>query len=219
MNITYQITVNDNIQFLSTFMNKNKIFWISCMLWIESQKIVLDKSKTQIDQKSDMNVIQQVYVEQLELEFHSLSEVDFQELFMKCADNRETLLQYWVYLNIEVKRVWRCIWCFVISKFLKKNQSVEHLNFFLSIFWLYIMNMILFIQNSRIEIENFSVSKASKIIQKSELVFNQNHNLLMYSKIILTSRTDERKKMKDKSNNLNDSNNSNDFSDIENENF
>ena len=79
--------------------------------------------------------------------------------------------------------------------------------------------MILFIQNSRIEIENFSVSKASKIIQKSELVFNQNHNLLMYSKIILTSRTDERKKMKDKSNNLNDSNNSNDFSDIENENF
>ena len=81
------------------------------------------------------------------------------------------------------------------------------------------MNMILFIQDSRIEIEDFSVSKASRIVQKSELVFNQNHNLLMYSKIILTSRTDEREKMKNKSDNSNDSDSSDDFSDIENENF
>ena len=79
--------------------------------------------------------------------------------------------------------------------------------------------MILFIQNSRIEIENFSVSKASKIVQESELVFNQNHNLLMYSKIILTSRTDEKEKMKNKSNNSDDSNSLDDFSDIKNENF
>ena len=92
MNTAHQITVDDNIQFLSTFMNKNKIFQISCILQIKSQEIVLDKSKIQTDQELDMNVIQQVYAEQLELEFHSLSEVDFQKLFMKYADNRETLL-------------------------------------------------------------------------------------------------------------------------------
>ena len=81
------------------------------------------------------------------------------------------------------------------------------------------MNMIFFIQDSRIEIEDFSVSEALKIVQKSELVFNQNHNLLMYSKIILTSRTDEKEKMKNRSNNSDNSDNSDDFSDIENENF
>ena len=64
------------------------------MLQIKNQKIVLDKSKIQTDQESDVNVIQQVYAEQLELEFYLLSEVDFQKLFIKCADNRETLLQY-----------------------------------------------------------------------------------------------------------------------------
>ena len=64
------------------------------MLQIKSQEIVLDKSKIQIDQESDMNVIQQVYAKQLELEFHLLSEVDFQKLFMRYADNKKTLLQY-----------------------------------------------------------------------------------------------------------------------------
>ena len=41
----------------------------------------------------------------------------------------------------------------------------------------------------------------------------------MYSKIILAFKTDERKKMKNKSDNSNDSDNSDDFSNIENENF
>ena len=41
----------------------------------------------------------------------------------------------------------------------------------------------------------------------------------MYLKIILTFKTNEREKMKNKSNNLDDSDNSDDFSDIENENF
>ena len=79
--------------------------------------------------------------------------------------------------------------------------------------------MIFFIQDSRIEIENLSVSKASRIIQESELVFNQNHNLLMYSKIILTSKTDEKEKMKNRSDNSDDSDSSDNFSDIKNENF
>ena len=63
------------------------------------------------------------------------------------------------------------------------------------------------------------MNKASRIIQESELVFNQDHNLLMYSKIILASRTDEREKIKNKSDNSNDSDSSDDFSDIKNENF
>ena len=64
------------------------------MLQVKNQEIVLDKSKTQADQKSDMNVIQQIYAEQLELKFHSLFKISFQELFMKCVNNKETFLQY-----------------------------------------------------------------------------------------------------------------------------
>ena len=41
----------------------------------------------------------------------------------------------------------------------------------------------------------------------------------MYSKIILIFKTDEKEKMKNKSDNLNDSNSSNDFFNIKNENF
>ena len=85
------------------------------------------------------------------------------------------------------------------------------------------MNVILFIQDSRIEIEDFSVSKMSRAVQESELVFSQEHNLLMYSKVILTSQSDERDEkndeMKDKSDDSDDLNNSDNLSDIENKNF
>ena len=86
--------IDDNIRFLNIFMNKNKIFQISCTLQVKNQEIVLDKSKTQTDQESDMNMIQQIYAKQLELEFHLLSEIDFQKLFMRYVNNRETFLQY-----------------------------------------------------------------------------------------------------------------------------
>ena len=111
----------------------------------------------------------------------------------------------------------------MISKFLKKNQFIEYLSLFLSIFWLYVMNTVFFIQDSRIEIEDFSMSKSSRIIQKSELVFNQEHNLLMYLKIILTSQSDEENEKNDEikgeSDDSENSNNSDNFSDIKNKNF
>ena len=62
------------------------------MLQIKNQEIVLDKSKIQTDQESDINVIQQVYAEQLELEFYLLFKINFQKLFMRCANNTKTLL-------------------------------------------------------------------------------------------------------------------------------
>ena len=85
------------------------------------------------------------------------------------------------------------------------------------------MNVILFIQDSRIEIEDLSVSKSLKIIQKSELVFSQKHNLFMYSKIILISQSDKEDEKNNKTENKSDDsknlNNLNNFSDIENKNF
>ena len=85
------------------------------------------------------------------------------------------------------------------------------------------MNIILFIQDSRIEIEDFLISESLKTVQKLKLVFNQEHNLFMYLKIILMSQSDEENKkndeMKNKSNDSENLNNLNNFFDIENKNF
>ena len=67
------------------------------------------------------------------------------------------------------------------------------------------------------------MNETSRTVQKSELVFSQEHNLLMYSKVILTSQSDERDEKndetEDKSDDSDDSDNSDNFSDIENKNF
>ena len=88
---------------------------------------------------------------------------------------------------------------------------------------MYAVNVIFFIQNSRIEIEDFSVSKSLKTVQKSELVFSWEYNLFMYSKIILTSKSDEKNEknteMIDESDASKNLNNLNNLSNIKNKNF
>jgi hypothetical protein len=56
--------------------------------------VVLNKQYIQIDQKSDMNVVFMNLTRRLELQLKNLAEVRFRELFMKIADNHDTILYH-----------------------------------------------------------------------------------------------------------------------------
>ncbi len=82
-------------QFLNTMIDLNKTFRISCFV-IKSfdETIELNKQYTQVDQKSDMNVIFMNLIKRLELHLHDLVEIEFRELFMKIANNNDIILQH-----------------------------------------------------------------------------------------------------------------------------
>ena len=84
-----------HMQFLSTIINKNKIFQISCFIKKTNEtKIHLEKSYVQANQKSDMNVISTDLIRQLDLNMHFLSKIEFRDLTMHTADHRKMLLKH-----------------------------------------------------------------------------------------------------------------------------
>jgi hypothetical protein len=82
-------------QFLSIMIDLNKAFRISCSVVKSFDEIVeLNKQYTQANQDFDMNVIFINLAVRLSLHLHDLTEIDFRELFMKTADNNDTILQH-----------------------------------------------------------------------------------------------------------------------------
>ena len=183
--------VDGNMRFLSTVMGADKAFRIPCMIRVGGREQELDRSQVQADQGSDMNVISTAMAKWLELPFHSLSDVGFAGLMMKTADHRETLLHHWVHLELGVEGIWRNIQCFVAPELPSPAPGTEHLSLLLGILWLYSVNATIGIRGSRIEISDPRAGEEVRDIVGPELVFSQDHNLLMYPKAILARLADE----------------------------
>jgi hypothetical protein len=82
-------------QFLSTMIEMNKIFRISCFVIKSSEEIiVLNKQYTQADQRFDMNVVFMNLIRRLESQLRDLAEIEFRELFMRTANNHDIILYH-----------------------------------------------------------------------------------------------------------------------------
>ena len=190
------IEVNGNTRFLSTLIGYNKAFRIPCSVRLTdnsntTKEISLNKSQVQADQGSDINVMSTALAKQLRLELHPLSSIGFAGMTMRTADNRETMLYHWVYLDIGVAGIWRKIRCFVAPEQSSMNPSSEHLSLLLGIPWLYGVNATLSIRGSKIKVEDPNVGEKVRDIIGPELIFCRNHNLLMYPKAILAPKHDD----------------------------
>lgn len=183
------VEAKHHTRFLSIMIDKDKAFRILCFVQKSDESIVhLDKFYVQANQNSDMNVISTELIKHLNLQLYSLSEIKFAELSMCITNHHETVFHDWIWLNIDVKEVWRKIRCFVTSKLIKENEDKqEYLNFILRISWLWIVNIIIVIQNFKIMIEDSDFNKNIREIIELKLFFYENHNLLMYFKSIMTT--------------------------------
>jgi len=170
-------------------VGKDKAFRIPCSVQKPDRSTIhLDKSYVQADQGSDMNMISTGLVKYLCLQSHSLGEIGFAELSMRTADHRETVLHDWTWLDIGVERVWRKIRCFVASELTSGNEGKpEYLSLILGIPWLWTVNAIIAIQNSKIMIGDPSSNENVREVVGPELFFCKDHNLLMYPKSIMTA--------------------------------
>jgi hypothetical protein len=95
LNVSTESNDDKHTQFLSTMIDMNKAFRISCFVIKSSgETVALNKQYTQADQKSNMNVVSMNLARRLELQLRDLIEMRFRELFMKTADNHDTILYH-----------------------------------------------------------------------------------------------------------------------------
>ena len=118
---------------------------------------------------------------------HSLLKIEFQDLTMCITDHKEMLLKHWIWLNVDVKDVWRSIQCFVTSELVTLSRKSNYLSLILDISWLWSVNAIIIIRNFKILIENSLQEERIREVIDSKLVFCDKHNLLIYFKSILAA--------------------------------
>ena len=158
-----------------------KVFRIECTIQTNEKSITLKKTITQTNQKSKMNVISKSLRKQLKIFRKKFSNIKFHEFIMRTADFRNTLFEYWIEFLITISEIVRIIKCFVSSDvFISKFVRSEHYNLLLKFFWLFSVNAVIHIRESKIIIENSVQKKFMKKIVKSKMIFCTKHILIMY---------------------------------------
>lgn len=167
---------------VSSLPKTEKAFRIPCTIRLSDKIIGLERHQTQADQGSDLNVISMGLAWKLNLELLSLDHVAFRGLTMCTADHKDTSLEFWVWLEFDVQQLWRKIRCFVSPSVINSLFSIatELLSLLLGIPWLYSVNARRSIWSSIIEIGDPSLGEEVRNVVGPELVFCQDHNLLMY---------------------------------------
>ena len=118
------MTEDKHTKFLSTLVGFEKAFRVPATVKKpDGIEVKIERSQSQTDQGSDMNVISQGMVTYLNLPLQRLSDIGFKGLSMRTADHRETVLQYWVWLIIAVEGIWRKIRCFVAPEVVSVTET------------------------------------------------------------------------------------------------
>ncbi len=189
-NVSIESNDDKHTQFLNMMIDMNKIFRISCfVIKSNDETVALNKQYTQTDQRSNMNVVFMNLTRRLELQLRDLVEMNFRELFMKTADNHDIIFYHWVWIRMFVADILRDIRCFVVSKITQiiAVEQIEHLSLILRLSWLYFVNAFISIRKFKIIIDDVNIDEIVREMIDFELVFCKNHNLLMYSKFVMTS--------------------------------
>ena len=94
-NVDIIANVEKHTRFLSSLINMNKAFRITIIVRKSNDsEVELDKSYTQTNQSSDINVMFNELIRFLGLQLHSLSKIEFKDLSMRIADHQNTILKH-----------------------------------------------------------------------------------------------------------------------------
>lgn len=211
-----QANEDKHTKFLSTIGGLDRAFKIPSTIYkLDNSTVDLDKKYTQADQGFDLNMISAGLAWILCLILHLLEEVGFKGLTMRTADHHETLLRYWVWLKIAVQGIVRDIRCFVAPELQQTgiNGAVEYLSLILGLPWLYSVDAIIFIRQSKILIGDTSIGETVREVIGSELVFCRDYNLLLYLKAAM-ARPAQVEEVSELGSSSPDSDGSDDISDV-----
>ena len=118
----------------------------------------------------------------------ALVDIKFKDLFMRIADHREIVFQYYVMLRLLVKGIVRDIKCFIALElsYTTTSEQIEYLSLILGLSWLYSINARISIRQFTIIIEDAIIDEKVRSVVGPKLVFCKDYNLLIYFKSALT---------------------------------
>jgi hypothetical protein len=129
---------------------------------------------------------------------NKLTDIDFDELIMRIADHRFTSLKFWTEFSMIVEELIRIIKCFESSNVsISESDVSEHYNLLLRLSWLFSVNAVISVRDSKITIEDSALKEITKNIVDFEMIFCTKHILIMYSKRALINTSTATKKQKD----------------------
>ena len=129
-----------------------------------------------------MNVISKSLWKQLKISRKRFSNIKFHKFIMRTVNFRNTFFKYWIEFLITISEIFRIIKCFVsFDVFISESTRFDHYNLLLSVFWLFSVNAVIYIRESKIIIENSIQKELMKKIMKSKMIFCTEHILIMYS--------------------------------------
>jgi hypothetical protein len=105
-------------------------------------------------------------------------------MLIRTVDHRDTLLHYWIFLEIGIEGIWRTIRLFVGPES-TSTLGTDDLSLILSLPWLYAVNTTFLIRGSSILVSDSAINKIPREIIGPEMEFCKNYNLLIYPKAIL----------------------------------
>ena len=170
-------------QFLSTLVGKEKAFRVPASVRSEgSDEQKLERRQTQVDQGSEMNVVNPSMVVKVKTKLRPLAEVGFKGLTMQTADSFESTLEHYVAFDVCVEGVWRSVRCFVSPAIRGKYEEPRLL---LGLPWLYSVDAFISVRLSSIRIGDSSIGEMARNITGPELVYHRDQNMIMYPKAIV----------------------------------
>jgi hypothetical protein len=177
---------------VTSTLQSEKAFRIPCTIRLGAMEVPISRGEVQADQGSDMNVISMGMVRKLSLEMFSLDTIGFRGLTMRTADHTEHPLLYWVTFEVGVQGIWRQVRCFVSPQVVVMPSFMEEpVSLLLGIPWLFSVNAVISIRESKIEVGDVSLGETVRVVQGPELVFSSEHRILMYPKKRIAREIDD----------------------------
>ena len=190
--LSVAIKPNANTRFLHEMKSIEKAFRVEEIVIRENdEKTRLEKIICMSDQRFEMNVIFASLQQHLKLLRNELASIDFRELIMHTADHRKTSLIYWIEFLFEIEDIVRIVRCFISSDLhLSDSALFEHFSLLLELSFLYSVNAYISIREFRIIIEDSTLDEIIREIIDSEMMFCNEHTLIMYSKKIFKKKAE-----------------------------
>jgi len=162
---------------------KDKQYRLESQIRTEDNRVLdLPRDMTQADQGSDICVVSPGLVNYLKLTLHPLADIGFAGLSMRTADNRETVLHFWVTVVIGVAGVWRTIHCFVGPEISFHSDQGQKMTLILGLPWLWLVNAHISIRDSKLFLGDPGVGESVREVIGPEMFFSSEHNMLLYPK-------------------------------------
>ena len=153
----YLRTINESFNVFYVFTSCNKSDKKNSLV------IGIPFGMAKADQKSDLIIINQELMNDLDLKMYPATKIDPRDIRMIVTNDNHHKLHYFVIFHVHVESITRKIWAFV-------NSNHNRIQLLLKLPWLHSVSAMMNIQKKKIIIDDKTTNKTTKLISAPKLI-------------------------------------------------